>query len=56
MEPFSEISTDFQSDRDFHYSLFHYSRPSNKIYVAYFIYPVFVFCSSILPQYQIPVL
>ena len=26
---------------------FHYSRPSNKIYVAYFMYPAILFRSSI---------
>ena len=31
---------------------FHYSRPSNKIYVAYFMYPVFLF----RPQYALIVL
>ena len=37
MEQFGEVSIDFQSDR------FYYSRPSKKIYVAYFMYPAFFF-------------
>ena len=41
MEPFGEASIDFQSGR------FSYSRPSNKIYVEYFMYPVFLFRPSI---------
>ena len=28
---------------------FHYSRLSNKIHVAYFVYPAFLFRSSIMP-------
>ena len=41
MEPFGEVSIDFSLTD------FHYSKPSNKIYVAYFMYPVFLFHPSI---------
>ena len=41
MEQVDEVSIDFQSDR------FHYSTPSYKICVAYFMYPAFLFRPSI---------
>ena len=41
MEHVDEVSIDFQSDQ------FYYSRPNNKIYVAYFVYPAFLFRPSI---------
>ena len=42
MEPFGEVSVDFLNQTDFHYS-----RQSNKIYVAYFMYSAFLFRPSI---------
>ena len=44
MEQADEVSIDFQSDQ------FHYSSPSNKIYVAYLMYPAFPFRPNIFDQ------
>ena len=40
MEPVGQVPIDLLTD-------FHNSRPSNKIYVAYFMYPAFLFRPSI---------